>query len=104
MQYKFAMVYKCTEERNELCECIKSWVDKEDFRNAVIEEYLNERSHFRQNGVSTVRYHHGKFVPRDKERDGPALDENNQYRPQKPTDWDKYYSEGPPSWTDYRYD
>ena len=55
-QYKFAMVYKCTEERNELCECIKSWVDKEDFRNAVIEEYLNERSHFRQTGIKSKRY------------------------------------------------
>ena len=56
MQYKFAMVYKCTEERNELCECIKSWVDKEDFRNAVIEEYLNERSHYRQTGIKSRRY------------------------------------------------
>ena len=55
-QHKFAMVYKCREERNELCECIQKWVENEEFRNTVIEEYLNERSHFRQTGIKSKRY------------------------------------------------
>ena len=97
-------VYKCRTELDALTGCLEKWFYDTKFREMVTLEYLNERSHFRQNGVSTVRYHHGKFVPRDKDIDGPALDENNLYRPQKPKDWDKYYSEGPPPWTDYRYD
>jgi len=98
------VVYKCRQELSELTGCLEKWFFDTNFKERVTLEYLNERSHFRETGVQTPRYHHGKFIPRDKDKDGPALDENNLYRPQKPNDWDKYYSEGPPSWTDYRYD
>ena len=33
-----------------MVDCYKGWIDNEEFREAVIEEYLNERSHYRQNG------------------------------------------------------
>ena len=55
-KHGFAMVYSCTDERNELCNCIKGWVDNEEFRNTVTEEYLNERSHYRQTGIKSKRY------------------------------------------------
>ena len=96
-------VYKCRGELDELTGCLEKWFYDTKFKEMVTLEYLNERSHFRETGVRTVRYHHGKFVFRNEEIDGPALDENNVYRPQKPNDWDKYWSNGPPSWTDYCY-
>ena len=36
--------------------CQKSWMDDPVFVAAVTEEYLNERSHFRQTGVKQKRY------------------------------------------------
>ena len=60
-------------------------MENESFRERVTLEYLNERSHYRQTGLATVRYYHGKFVPRNEDNDGPALDENGLYRPRKPT-------------------
>ena len=54
--HKFAMVYACRKERDELCECIAKWTENPEFREAVTEEYLNERSHFRQTGIKTKRY------------------------------------------------
>ena len=55
-KHGFAMVMSCRDERNELCECIKGWIDNQEFKDLVIEEYLNERSHFRQTGIKTKRY------------------------------------------------
>ena len=65
-KHGFKMVYACTDERNELCECIKGWVDNEEFKATVIEEYLNERSHFRQTGIKSKRYARlvNKFIAR----------------------------------------
>ena len=45
----------------------------------VRDEYLNERSHYRNTGISTSRIHHGRFVTRS-EADGPALDADGHYR------------------------
>ena len=45
----------------------------------------------------------GKFVLRDETINGPMLDENGKYRPQKPTRWDESYPDGPPPWTDHKY-
>ena len=52
----FKMVYACTEERNELCACIKQWLDDPDLKELVKLEYLNERSHYRETGIKTKRY------------------------------------------------
>ena len=52
----FKMVVSCTDERDKLVDCIKSWLDNQDFKAMVIEEYLNERSHFRETGIKTPRY------------------------------------------------
>jgi len=39
-----------------------------------------------ETGISTKRYARGgKFIHRDFEKEGPALDENGKYRPQRPT-------------------
>ena len=45
----------------------------------VRDEYLNERSHYRNTGITTSRIHHGRFVTRS-EADGPALDAEGHYR------------------------
>jgi hypothetical protein len=45
----------------------------------VTEEYLNERSHYRETGIKTKRYMRGKFVPRDILND-PPLDKDGNYR------------------------
>ena len=37
----------CKPERDAMVECIEGWLYKPEFRQAVSEEYLNERSHFR---------------------------------------------------------
>lgn len=75
----------CRPETNKLLECMEAAMNDEDFKKKVTLEYLNERSHYRATGLKTIRYAHGKFVRRDEDLDGPALDKNNQYRPQKPT-------------------
>ena len=62
------------------------------------QEYLNERSHFRQTGIKTRRYFRGGFVNRNFEED-PPVDSEGKYRPAKPTGWDDSYKDsGPPSW------
>ena len=42
--------------------CQKSWMDDPVFVAAVTEEYLNERSHFRQTGVKQKRYDRVKIL------------------------------------------
>ena len=62
------------------------------------QEYLNERSHFRQTGIKTKRYARGAYIDRNFEED-PPLDAKGRYRPMKPTGWDEAYKEsGPPPW------
>jgi len=99
----FGMIIACRPERDEMVACIERWFDKPEFRERVTEEYLNERSHFRETGVKTKRYARGKYIERDLDEHGPSLDKNGLYRPRKPRDWDKYYQDGPPKWTDYDY-
>eukprot|EP00088_Acartia_fossae_P030702 TRINITY_DN3169_c1_g1_i1.p1 TRINITY_DN3169_c1_g1~~TRINITY_DN3169_c1_g1_i1.p1 ORF type:complete len:195 (-),score=30.28 TRINITY_DN3169_c1_g1_i1:169-753(-) len=96
------MFYKCNESKNKMVECQKGWFYDNDFEEAVREEYLNERSHYRQTGIKTQRYKRGTFVARDLEAD-PPLDQNGKYRPQKPTGWDESYPDGPPSWANFKY-
>ena len=44
----FSMVFRCQEEKNCMVECQRQWMEERpDFRAAVKEEYLNERSHYR---------------------------------------------------------
>ena len=45
----------------------------------------------------------GAFIGRDETKDGPALDENGKYRPEKPKGWDESYPNGPPEWANYKY-
>ena len=52
----FKMVATCRDERDALCHCIEKWFYDPDFKESVIEEYLNERSHFRETGIKTKRY------------------------------------------------
>jgi len=100
----FSLVYACRKERDALVGCIDGWMQKPEFRDRVAEEYLNERSHFRETGVKTKRYDRGTFIPRDESVDGPSLDSSGVYRPRKPRDWDQYYQDtGPPKWTNYDY-
>ena len=58
----FKMVYACRKERDELCECIKQWIENPEFKEMVTEEYLNERSHFRETGIKTKRYFRYSFT------------------------------------------
>lgn len=52
----FAMAWRCREEKDCMVECQKEWFEKPEFVSAVTEEYLNERSHFRQTGMKQKRY------------------------------------------------
>ncbi len=49
-QNRYLMVYQCSAERDALVECMKKWMDDGSFIERVTEEYLNERSHYRQTG------------------------------------------------------
>ena len=78
---------KCREEKEAVKDCVKNWLENDTFKRGVTLEYLNERSHYRQTGVKSKRYRMSNFVKRDRERDGPPLDEKGNYRPQKPQVW-----------------
>jgi len=82
--------------------CQDDWFHNRKFQEAVKEEYLNERSHYRQTGLITSRYIRGKFAQRNLQRD-PLLDSQGDYRPQKPNAWDKSYPDEPPSWSNFKY-
>ena len=76
----FSMVFQCQAEKNCMVECQRQWMeDRPEFRAAVKEEYLNERSHYRQTGMKQKRYQRGKFIERDVESD-PTLDSQGNYR------------------------
>jgi len=98
----FSMVVKCQEEKNCMVQCQLEWMQKPEFIKAVTEEYLNERSHYRETGIKQTRYKRGKFIHRDIEND-PPLDANGNYRPQKPIGWDESYPDGPPKWANFKY-
>jgi len=85
-----------------MVKCQKEWMETPEFVAAVKEEYLNERSHYRQTGIKQKRYQRGKFIERDVEND-PPLDSEGRYRPQKPRGWDESYPDGPPPWANFKY-
>merc|ERR1712179_767213 len=47
----FAMAWRCRDEKDCMVQCQKDWFDNPQFVSAVTEEYLNERSHYRQTGI-----------------------------------------------------
>ncbi|XP_040577065.1 COX assembly mitochondrial protein homolog [Lepeophtheirus salmonis] len=99
----FKGIIACQEPCNQMKECIAKYFHDTEFRNMVTEEYLNERSHYRQTGIKTPRYIQKEWQNRDLVND-PPFDENGKYIPQKPNGWDKSYKEtGPPSWASYNY-
>lgn len=98
----FSMVALCQDEKNCMVKCQKEWMETPEFVAAVKEEYLNERSHYRQTGIKQKRYQRGKFIERDVEND-PPLDSEGRYRPQKPRGWDESYPDGPPPWANFKY-
>ncbi len=94
---------RCRKHRDALVSCMQRWFEDPDFKERVIEEYLNERSHYRETGIKTKRYDKGSMVPRDE--NDPPLDSEGRYRPRKPTGWDEAYKDkGLPRWTSYKYD
>jgi len=90
------MAINCREEKDWMVACQQRWMEKPEFVAAVTEEYLNERSHYRQTGIKQKRYERGKFIARDPS--DPSLDSDGNYLPQKPKGWDESYPDGPPSW------
>jgi len=97
------LYFNCIEKRNNYYNCLKKNFYDPEVRDAVIEEYLNERSHYRTTGIRQSRYMGGKFLSRDTVRD-PPLDKDGNYRPQKPLGWDESYPDGPPDWAHFKYD
>merc|ERR1719430_2893730 len=97
----FTMVLHCRDLKDAMVQCQKSWMERPEFVAAVTEEYLNERSHYRQTGIKQKRYDRGKFIARDPS--DPSLDQEGNYRPQKPKGWDESYPEGPPGWATFQY-
>jgi len=98
----FMMMFNCRDTRDKMVDCQKTWFGNEEFMEAVKEEYLNERSHYRESGIKTKRYQRGAFVMRDFEKD-PPFDANGKYRPQKPTLWNETYPEEAPKWANFKY-
>jgi len=96
-------MFNCMEQKDNHYNCIKRKFYDPEFREAVIEEYLNERSHYRATGIRQARYMGGKFIARDTDRD-PPVDKNGKYRPQKPLGWDESYPDGAPDWANFKYD
>ena len=39
-----------------MVQCQLEWMQKPEFIKAVTEEYLNERSHYRETGIKQTRY------------------------------------------------
>ena len=66
------MAINCREEKDWMVACQQRWMEKPEFVAAVTEEYLNERSHYRQTGIKQKRYERGKFIARDPS--DPSLD------------------------------
>ena len=121
------MPFKCTKQRDDIVDCIKGWLDNTQFRDEMIREYLNERSHYRETGetsrkerltiitgivldtlsllpgIPTVRYIRGAWVDRDPK--DPPLDENGKYRPRKPKQFDEAYANRDlPEWAKGQYE
>lgn len=95
-QGMMATMFTCDSEP--LRACLQEQFYSKELRAAVRSEYLLERSHYRQTGLRTRRYLHGKMLPRPAEQ-GPGLDPaTGLYVPRKPDLWDSAYPEGPPSW------
>jgi len=97
------MWFNCLDKRDAHYQCLKRRFYDPEFKKAVIEEYLNERSHYRTTGIRQARYMGGRFMSRDTEKD-PPLDKDGKYRPQKPLGWDESYPDGPPDWASFKYD
>ena len=72
-------MFSCTQETEAFQGCMKEQFGHPEVHAAVIEEYLNERSHYRTTGVRQRRYMNGQFIPRDIEKE-PPLDKNGKYR------------------------
>ena len=47
---------RCQAEKDCMVACQKSWMERPEFVAAVREEYLNERSHYRETGIKQTRY------------------------------------------------
>ncbi|XP_067145356.1 COX assembly mitochondrial protein homolog [Centruroides vittatus] len=47
----FSMVIKCRKQNSELKKCIQNWYENPQFKKLCIEEYLKERSEYRQTGI-----------------------------------------------------
>jgi len=98
----FKMVLTCRDTRDLMVKCQMDWFNKAEFREMVKEEYLNERSHYRETGFKQRRYMRGNFIKRDIVND-PPVDKDGNYRPQKPGNWDSSYPDGPPKWANFDY-
>lgn len=46
------MSVKCRKENKQLKDCLTYWYADEDFKNRCKEEYLKERSEYRQTGIT----------------------------------------------------
>ncbi|TRY64318.1 hypothetical protein TCAL_04625 [Tigriopus californicus] len=91
-----ASFYQCQGQKDEMVKCIAKWQDNPQFKEAITQEYLNERSHYRQTGIRTSRYQSTKYIHRDP--NDPPLGPDGQYRPRKPAQWDESYPNGAPEW------
>ena len=47
---------RCRDEKDCMVECQKGWMERPEFIKAVKEEYLNERSLYRETGIKQTRY------------------------------------------------
>ena len=79
----------CREEVKDLHRCVDEKVAIQEFRDTVTQEYLNERSHYRQTGHRSPRYERSNYVKRTEE--DPAIGPDGKYKMKKPYKWDESY-------------
>ena len=91
------MMVTCSQQSKDLSTCLRKYFYDVAMYQTVADEYLLERSHYRQSGIKTRRYNRGVFLSRP-EADGPAVDSQGRYRPRKPDYWRETYGDKTPDW------
>ena len=95
-QNKWTFPVTCSSLLGESQDCLKKHFNAPLYQS-LAEEYLLERSHYRESGIRTRRFNRGMFVSRP-EQDGSALDHQGQYVPRKPDCWKETYQDSTPKW------
>ena len=97
---KMTLFYTCRDQSKAFASCLRHHFYNPELHQSIVDEFLMERSHFRNTGIKTRRYNRGTFLTRPDES-GPALDSQWRYRKRIPDLWYETYGDKPPSWSSF---